>query len=145
MTLQHVAAALVALALACAAAEDRADQQVLEHAHVRERMRDLIRAADAEARARVRRHRRHVGAGEHDAPVGRRDVAGDQVEHGGLAGAVRADHGQRLAVLDGEAHGVHGLERAVELGHAVKFQQDRHESFAAAAARSARRPCVHSP
>ena len=37
-------------------------------------------------------------------PCARRDVAGDQVEQGGLAGAVGADHGERLAVLDGEAH-----------------------------------------
>ncbi len=48
-----------------------------------------------------------------DAALARRHVAGDQIEQGGLAGAVGADHRQRLAVFDGEAYGVHGFERAV--------------------------------
>ena len=47
-------------------------------------------------------------------PLRRRDVAGDQVEQGGLAGAVGADHRQRLAALDGEVDAVHGFERAVD-------------------------------
>ncbi len=51
---QHVAAAPVAVPLVGAAAKDRADQQVLKHGHVRERMRYLIRAADPHARARMR-------------------------------------------------------------------------------------------
>ena len=85
-------------------------------------------------------YRRHVGAGEHDAARRRRDVAGDQIEHRGFAGAVGADHRQRFAVLDGEVHRVHGFERAVELGHAVELQKDRHEGLLAdAAAREARR------
>src|ERR1700733_1342232 len=47
---QYVAAALVAVALAGAAAEDGANQKILENAHIRERMRYLVRAPDTESR-----------------------------------------------------------------------------------------------
>ena len=50
----------------------------------------------------MRRHRRDVGAGEDDAARVGRDVAGDEVEHGRFAGAVRADDGERLTLLDRE-------------------------------------------
>ena len=50
-------------------------------------------------------------------PARRRDVAADQIEQRRLAGAVGADDGERLAVIDGEAQRIHGLERAVGLGH----------------------------
>ena len=73
-------------------------------------------------------------AGEHHASLRRRDIAGDQVEQGGLAGAVGADHGERLAGFDRKAHGVHGFERAVGLGHRIKFQKHRHERLLCKAA-----------
>ena len=37
-------------------------------------------------------------------PAGRLELPGEQVEQGGLAGAVGADQGQALARLDAEGH-----------------------------------------
>ena len=130
---EHVAAAPVTLALGRAPAEDGADQKVLEHAHVGERMRDLIRAADTPPRAAMRRHHGHIGAVEQDAAAARRDVAGDQVEQRGLAGAVGADDRERLAAFDGKVHRVHGLERPVRLGHSGELEEDRHGQLRSAA------------
>ena len=70
----------------------------------------------------------HVGRRRTRCARRRRDVAGDQIEHRRFAGAVRPDHAQGFAIGDGELDRVHGLERAVELGHTVKFQKYCHES-----------------
>ena len=45
--IENLAAGIDHVALALAAAIDRADQKILEHGEVLERMRDLVRAADA--------------------------------------------------------------------------------------------------
>src|SRR5256885_2383424 len=65
------------------------------------------------------------------AGVGRK-LAVDHVEAGGLAGAVRADHGEKLAAPDVEAHlvdGAHAAERLRQrtdgqLAHAARFHRD---------------------
>ncbi len=57
----------------------------------------LARDGDAMARHAVQRERRAVAMGQRDAAVGRPVEAGDAVEHGGLAGAVRADDGGDVA------------------------------------------------
>ena len=41
-----------------------------------------------------------------------REIAGDQVEEGGLAGAVRPDDRAQIALGHGEVHAVHGLDAA---------------------------------
>ena len=63
---------------------------------------DALPAADAATRAGVRLHRRDVVAGEHDPPGVGRDVAGDQVEQRGLAGAVGGADQPPRARLDVE-------------------------------------------
>ena len=46
------------------------------------------------------RHAGDVGAVEADLPLGRAVAAGDAIDHGGLAGAIRADDGEHLAARD---------------------------------------------
>ena len=70
----------------------------------------------------------------------RRQLAVDDVEAGGLAGAVRADHGEELARADREAdvadraHAAEGLGQRRDLEHA-------HGARACARARERRRRC----
>ena len=75
----------------------RADQQVLEDRQLRERLRDLERAAMPARRARLRRGRGDVLSREADHAGIRRQRAGDQVEQRDFAGAVRADDAKRRA------------------------------------------------
>ena len=92
------------------------------------------------AASRSCRHRR-TGRG----PASGRDVAGNQVEHRGLAGAVRTDDAERLAVPDREVDRVYGLERAVSLDTLSSSQKGRHEGLLAdAAAHDARRPLLRT-
>ena len=52
-------------------------------------------------------------------------LAGDDVHHGGLAGAVRADDGAHLAGIDGERQLVEGAEAVERNGDAVEIEQRR--------------------
>ena len=112
-TADELDAAGVDLALAAAAAERRRHHEILEHGHAAERLRDLERAADAEAAAALRRKASDVGAGEENAPgIGRDRAAGD-AEQRRLAGAVRPDDAERLALGEREvevARHHHGAE-----------------------------------
>ena len=96
---QDFGARPVALGFRLAGAEGGADQQILEHRHADERVRDLVRAADAAAAALVGRQRRDVRSVEDDPAGIRRQAAGDQVEQRRLAGAVRPDHAERFALV----------------------------------------------
>ncbi len=97
---EHLDAARIDLALAVAAAEGAGDHQVLEHRHAAERLRNLERAADAQPAAPLGRQPRDVVAGEDDAPgIGLHRAAGD-AEQRGLAGAVRPDDAERLALVN---------------------------------------------
>ena len=102
------------LAPRAAAAVDRADQQVLEHGEVLERLRDLVRAADAGAAARVRRQPRDVAAVEPDRRRRPARAAGDQVEQRRFAGAVRPDDAERLAGGEATPRRFERAERSVE-------------------------------
>ena len=62
--------------------------------------------------------------------------AGDQVEAGGLAGAVGADQRDDLALGHGEAHLLHGPQAAEALRHRADLEQRRHVSL-----RRPRRAC----
>ena len=69
-----------------------------------------------------------VAAFEHDAPGGRAQHAGQQVDDRGLAGAVRADQRVARAFLDGERHVV-GRDDAAELLHQpLRFKHGGHLS-----------------
>ncbi len=89
-----------------------ADQQVFQHRRVLEQLDVLERARDAEARHAVRGRARDVLPLEHDAAARRLVDAADQVEDRALAGAVRTDDGEDLALLDRERHAVDGLDAA---------------------------------
>ena len=106
-------------------------QQVLQQRRVLEQLDVLEGACDAERGDAVRRHVGDVGAVEDQLAAGRLVDAAHQVEDGGLAGAVRADDGEDLALLDGEAHAVDRLDAAevdrqpVRLEEAHRRRSDR--------------------
>jgi hypothetical protein len=70
----------------------------LQHAHLRERTHKLEGARDTGPAALVRRRGGDIAALEDDPPLLRPVDAGDQVEQGGFARAVRADQAQDFAL-----------------------------------------------
>ena len=67
-------------------------------------------------------------AAEMDRPGGRRLEAGDHPQHGGLAGAGRAEHGEELAVADLEVDRVdrdHVVRRAARLPKTLRSPTSR--------------------
>ena len=76
-------------------------------------MRDLEGAGDAELGNRARQMRRDVVAEEADGAGLRPEIAGRDVEERGLAGAVRSDDGEVLALVDVEVDAV-GRDHAAE-------------------------------
>ncbi len=105
---------------------ERQQQIVLDRVHLEHR-RLLEFAADAEhgdfglvelgqvVGAFLEKHVAGVGPG----------LAGDDVHHGGLAGAVRADDGAHLARLDDEGQFVERLEAVERHADAVEIEQRR--------------------
>src|SRR6185437_8354096 len=88
--------------------------EVLLDAHAREDLPPLRDLADAELADAVRREAGDVLPGEAN-PSARRPVhPGDGADERGLAGAVRADDGDDLAVGDGKRNTVERLRVAVE-------------------------------
>ena len=85
------------------------DHHVLEHREVRHQPNVLEGARQAATNAQARRQRGDVGSLQHDAAGIGRIHAGDQVEHGGLAGAVRADEREALAARHAEGELVDDL------------------------------------
>ena len=90
------------VALGAAAVVAR-DEQVLEHRHLAERARDLVRAADAHARPLVRRQVRDVDAVVLDGPAVGVQGAAQHADDRALAGAVGADDAEHLAAADLDA------------------------------------------
>jgi hypothetical protein len=94
-----------------AAALLRRDQQVLEHGHVAERPRHLVGAADAQPAPRGGIQPGHRAPGEADLARAGGEVAGDEAEQAGLAGAVRPHdpdhvpgrHAERQVLRDDDA------------------------------------------
>src|SRR5690606_23833754 len=74
-------------------------------------------ARQAEAGAPVRREPRHVSPEELDGAARRAHLPGDEPEQRGLARPVRANHGESLALLDGERY-------VVDRGHATERAHD---------------------
>ena len=90
----------------------RPDQHVLHQRHVGEEPQILEGAGDAALDDHVGRETGHILAGEpHLAAIGL-DEAGDQVEEGGLAGAVRPDNADDRARHDVEVDPSHRLNAA---------------------------------
>ncbi len=98
----------------------------LERRQIREKLIDLEGARDAEPHARMRAHVGDVAALEQDLPSGRREHAGQQIDDGGLAGAVRSDQRVARALLDLERH-ITGRDDAAEtLLEIFRGEDDRH-------------------
>ncbi|MNQ89711.1 hypothetical protein D3C85_1050260 [compost metagenome] len=98
------------------------DQQVLDHAALTEERQVLKGAADAQAGKLGRLELRRVLALEQDLPLAGRQNAADEVEGGGLAGAIGADQAHDLARHHLQADCVHGLDAAETLGDADRLQ-----------------------
>jgi hypothetical protein len=103
-----------------------ADHDVFQHAHGIEAAHDLEGARDAEPRAGDRPQARDPLAVEPDLARIGRDLAGDAVEQRGLAGAVRTDQAQDLALGDAEADLDIGGDAAERLGDPVDLKQRGH-------------------
>src|SRR5580765_312454 len=80
-----------------------ANHDVVEHRHVAEKREILKRPADTDGRAPVRRKTGDVFTLEQYAAARGHVAAGDAVQKGGLAGAVRPDDREKLARLHGKA------------------------------------------
>ena len=105
------------------AVRHHADPDVVEHRHLAEGARDLPGAGDAAGDPAVGRHPRHVlAAEEHPSRVGPL-LAHEEPERGGLAGAVRADEPERLALVHVHAQPVHRDEPAEALRHLPELEQ----------------------
>ncbi len=105
--------------------QERADHHVLEHGQVLERGRHLEGAPDAEARVLFRRGARDVHAVEHDTARGRQRVSGKAIEECGLAGAVRADQADDLALVDGQVRARDGAQATERFRDAFGAKQHR--------------------
>ena len=107
---------LLALLIRCA------EQHVVHHAHLAERLGQLEGPHHPHLGNLVRRHAADFGAVELPlAGVGFVE-AGEQVEEGGLAGPVRADERRDDAPLDFEVVDVDGLEPTEVSGHSLDAQ-----------------------
>src|SRR5581483_12220369 len=106
---------LVDGAASAAGAGRRTDENVLEDRHAAERLRHLVRAADAESAARRRVRGRHVGALELDAAAVRTERPGEHVEERRLACTIRTDDADGLVVSHCEVDAVEDHERAEAL------------------------------
>jgi ABC-type iron transport system FetAB ATPase subunit len=119
---------------------ERADHHVLDHGERAERLHDLECAADPGMAGAIRAPAGDVEAAQRHAPGIRPVDAGDQVEAGGLAGAVGSDQRDDLAAANGEAHVVDRLEAAEALRDALDD-----EELVAHASPSRARSHGHSP
>ena len=109
-------------------AAPRLDRQphVLEHAQVREQVGQLERAAQAAPRALGRRERGDLVAADEHLPGAGLELTGDQVEVGGLAGAVGPDDRGQRAGLERARHGVDGDVAAEPDRQLPRFERRGH-------------------
>ncbi|MEY9676231.1 hypothetical protein ABIE93_006165 [Bradyrhizobium elkanii] len=125
--LQHLIGLLPRDAHLCVA-DQRADDDVVDHGHGLETLDDLEGAPDAALAAFRRRQLGHVLAVEDDRALGRRQHARDQVEQRRFASAVRADQADNLAAPDRDRDIAVGDEAAEALPDSARFQQRRHRA-----------------
>src|SRR6266850_2190049 len=109
-----------------AKARMRADQHVVDHGHAGERPVVLEGSHHAARSDAVRRQAEDRLAGEAHLAARRRIGAGDDVEGGRLAGAVRADHAEDLAFVDLEVERRHGSEPAEALRQLLDLENRSH-------------------
>src|SRR5207248_5905421 len=106
-------------------AEVGGDRHVLEDRELPERTRDLEGPRDAPVADRVGREAGQLLTEEDDRARRSPERAGDAVEHRGLAGAIRADQAEDLALHDLERDRVERGEAPEVLGDPPDRQQDR--------------------
>ena len=97
---------------------------VFQHAHVAKYCGNLERAHQAEPGDLVGLHRGDVLAAIEDFATGGREEFGEQIEYGGLAGAVGADKRMDVTLTDLQIDGIHCGEAAEFLGQAARFQHE---------------------
>src|SRR5882672_8214496 len=103
-------------------AEITGQRHILEHRQPVGRPRNLKGAADAAVDDPVRRQSRDLGTGEFDRARRWPQRAGEHVEDRALAGAVRADQAENLALIDLERYLVDGREAAKPFYQALDYQ-----------------------
>ena len=104
------------------------DEEVVEHARRREDLRHLEGARDAGDDDVARRQRGDVAPLELDRAAGRREIAGDEIDEGGLAGAVRADDADHLARCDLDLDIARGDDRAEGFVEPAHRKERAHEA-----------------
>src|SRR5258708_25704741 len=101
---------------------DQGDLHVLEHGEAGIDVDALERTGDAQPHDLVRRQADQVAALERYGALVGPQMAGDEIEERGLAGAVGADHGVRLADLELERDVARGDEARERLPQAPYLQ-----------------------
>ena len=96
---------------------------VLAHGQGGKDVAELEGARDSLLRHLMDRHSGDVLAGEDHLPSARLEHAGDQVEDGGLAGAVGPDHGANLAGLHRQVDAIDGHQGAEAADQTPAFKQ----------------------
>ena len=103
-------------------AADCGDRKVLLHRHRPEETRRLETAADTGLGDLAGRELGNVDAVEADAAAGRALEAAQDIDHGRLAGAVRADQAEHFAAPDLQVDPAQGPDAAKGDGNAAGFQ-----------------------
>ena len=104
-----------------------ADENVFQHGHTGEEADILEGTCDAEIDDLIRLLAFDGGAVQDDIPFGHLIHAGDQVENGGLAGAVWPDDAEDLPFVYMEGH-IGNSGEAAELFHYI-FHFEQHQFF----------------
>ena len=104
-------------------AQQGADRGIVEHRHRFEGERHLEGARQSQRGACLRREARDVPAGEGHGSGRHRQVAGQAVEEGRLAGSVGADQAEDVALLDRHRDVIDRLEAAEGLGDVAGVDQ----------------------
>src|SRR5439155_21494006 len=112
------------------------DEEVVEGAELLEQLEILEGARDLEPCPLVRFEVPEVAALVADVALVAREDAGDAVEHGGLAGAVRADQAEDLALEEVEGDVGQCLDAAEPQRDVLDLQQRRDQPFATSAGSS---------
>jgi hypothetical protein len=119
-------------------------RDVLLNRHVQEQPQRLERARDAGGRHAVRREPDQLALVEPDGALVRLVHAGDQVEDGRLAGAVRTDQADHLALVHGQVELGDHVQAAEGLAHAGQLEQRGHVTSPRCAWRRTARPDARS-
>ena len=116
-------------------AQRAGERQIVAHGELGKQAVALERAGDADARAGGHVEAGHVAVLEQDGAGIGPQIAGEQVEIGGLAGAVRADDRVAQRGFEREAHVLRHGERAERLVERAGLERDHAASSVAEATR----------